>query len=428
MTKSVKDVVVLGGGLAGCTLAYLLKERGYNVVLVEKEEELGGLCLTRQFGGINHEFGPHVLYAEHSSKEQKFFEKFLNNKEHTFFPLLSIDGTLNSLCDFPVTAANILKIPAEDHEQAIEELYEIDLDKPCFSNFSEYVISRVGRTVYKYFFENYNKKQWGIDPIDMDSEWAKFRNLSLRKRGLGMFGDKWQGHPGSYNRLFEKLTSDVEVKKMRVIGAHRNKKFIDSIKTEDGVIKGDFFFSTIPIELLFEAEGLLPYRGVVKYFFLLDSSRVMSSYLTTFPNHYSFTRIVDYRSQSLQEHKYSLISFAFPFDANQNHPSFQVWRKEAEEFIKRNLKSKIVDSFYTEKHYVYPIATFQNINLFKGLLSKLSECENIMTIGRLGLYSYISMDSCVHQCFAIMETLSSWKRFSILEKMNCYDKIRQRLS
>ncbi|MDD4957086.1 MAG: FAD-dependent oxidoreductase [Candidatus Omnitrophica bacterium] len=425
----MKDIVVLGGGLAGCTLGYLLKRAGYNVTIVEKNEYMGGLCHTGDFHGVNYEFGPHVLYAEPGSEEEIFFRKFLDNREHRFFPLLSIDGSLDDLADFPVTAANVLKLPLEDREKAVEELYHVNLEKPSHENFQKYVISRVGATMYRYFFENYNKKQWGIDPVDMDIEWARFRNLALREKGKGMFGDKWQGHPGSYKPLFDKLLDGINVVKAYVSSAEWAPKRIKSVDTDKGKIEGDFFFSTVPIERLFGASCLLPYRGILKWYFLLGGGVSMSSYVTTFPNNYSFTRIVDYRSQSLQEHGDSLVSFAFPFNAHkQEELSPDALKTEAEDFLSSRMGADIKDSFSVRKDHVYPVATFQNIRLFKGLLSKLSECDNVMSVGRLGLYSYISMDTCVGQCLKIMDEFEKWPELGIVERMEHYDSIRQKLS
>ena len=85
------NIVILGGGLSGCSLAYLLHEKhpDYDITLIEKQKETGGLCRTFEHVGIKYEYGPHILYS-HSDKLKRFFEQFLQNKEHPFYQYLSV--------------------------------------------------------------------------------------------------------------------------------------------------------------------------------------------------------------------------------------------------------------------------------------------------------------------------------------------------
>ena len=52
-----KKVIVLGGGPAGCTTAYELMNRGYDVTLIEPLNQLGGHVLTIRKGKTVHEYG-----------------------------------------------------------------------------------------------------------------------------------------------------------------------------------------------------------------------------------------------------------------------------------------------------------------------------------------------------------------------------------
>lgn len=42
------NVLVVGAGITGCTLAFLMKERGHNVFIKEKQSHIGGLCYTKR--------------------------------------------------------------------------------------------------------------------------------------------------------------------------------------------------------------------------------------------------------------------------------------------------------------------------------------------------------------------------------------------
>jgi protoporphyrinogen oxidase len=57
-----KKVLVLGGGVAGSSMAYYLSERGYDVTVVEKNSRVGGLARTCYYAGHPYEFGPHIWF------------------------------------------------------------------------------------------------------------------------------------------------------------------------------------------------------------------------------------------------------------------------------------------------------------------------------------------------------------------------------
>ena len=55
-------ILVLGGGVAGSSIAYFLTERGYEVTLIEQRSKVGGLARTCHYGGHPYEFGPHIWF------------------------------------------------------------------------------------------------------------------------------------------------------------------------------------------------------------------------------------------------------------------------------------------------------------------------------------------------------------------------------
>ena len=57
-----KKVLILGGGVAGSSMAYYLTEKGYEVTLVDKNSRVGGLARTCYYSGHPYEFGPHIWF------------------------------------------------------------------------------------------------------------------------------------------------------------------------------------------------------------------------------------------------------------------------------------------------------------------------------------------------------------------------------
>ena len=66
-TPTTVTVAVIGAGITGLTCAWHLRKRGVNVVLLEKEDRIGGLIKTVEEDGFVFESGPNtgvVKYPE----------------------------------------------------------------------------------------------------------------------------------------------------------------------------------------------------------------------------------------------------------------------------------------------------------------------------------------------------------------------------
>ena len=57
-----KKILVLGGGVAGSSIAYYLSEKGYDVTVIERNSKVGGLARTCEYSGHPYEFGPHIWF------------------------------------------------------------------------------------------------------------------------------------------------------------------------------------------------------------------------------------------------------------------------------------------------------------------------------------------------------------------------------
>lgn len=412
---------IIGGGLAGTTMAYLLKQRDpeSNVVLYEQESSVGGLCRTfSTCEGIDYELGPHVLYSA-SNELKEFFERFLKNKEKKYYQYLSIDGSLENPYHFPVTTQDVIRLDPK----AAAELYHINLESPDFSNFENYLISRVGKTAYEAFFKNYNIKQWKIHPKHMECEWARQRRMVLRDFVEPVFGKKWQGHPGSYTPLFEGLIKDIQIIHEKVLKISES-----TVVTADSAVAYDFIINTAPIDMLFGEQDSLEYRGICWLFALLDIDYALPTYLMSFPNNYNFTRIMEYKHQSQQEAPgKTLISFDFPFNGSseKDYPT-EEYIQEAKCFLNKFFPGKTSRVFTERKNLVYPVSESSSLKSFWSMIERVAEHSNVVTLGRLGLYSYISMDTCIAQCQEALPVIDNWGSMSKEERIGFYRKLRQK--
>ena len=112
-TENIYDAVVVGGGLAGLSAAYHLKnELGENakIILLEKENRLGGRILTRKFGEYSYELGatfgysptlvpknfelPEMIVAPNSYGEYQDGKLEFSNKMYANFQFLTSESNM----------------------------------------------------------------------------------------------------------------------------------------------------------------------------------------------------------------------------------------------------------------------------------------------------------------------------------------------
>ncbi len=410
------NALILGGGPAGCAAAYELRAAGVVEITIAEREALGGCARTQRYEGIPYEFGPQVMYTDEEPLRE-VFERFLRQTppptdDGEYHPKVSIDGTLDDPHDFPITVANVLKLP--DPARAIYELYQVNLEKPDYTSFESYIISRIGRTLYETYVRNYNLKQWKIPPSEMDAEWARFRTLTLRERP-DMFRGRWQGHPGDYNPLWEGLAAGARV----VRGEAAVSADFQRVSVDGDPVEADLIVSTLPLSADLEF-----INTCILYVVVRSEAEVMPSYATSFPNHYGFVRVMDYRQQYRVDSELALLDFEFPWVGVCEE---QKYREEAEWFCRNVLRREILESWVWNKERVYPVATRKNLARVEAQLERAA-ASRVIPIGRAGVHAYCSKDTCLRMAKIVASNLDAVRSGDPARKLAVLRTLREKLN
>src|SRR6185503_5364839 len=76
------------------------------------------------------------------------------------------------------------------------------------------VISKVGRELYEKFFRGYTRKQWGIDPSELDAS-VTARVPTRTNRDSRYFTDSYQAMPlRGFTRMFENMLDHKNIRIM----------------------------------------------------------------------------------------------------------------------------------------------------------------------------------------------------------------------
>lgn len=395
-----KKVIIVGGGVTGGTLAWILKRLGAHPVVIESESSIGGIGKSFFMNNLAYEFGPHILHAKKETTIN-FYKRF-GVIPVEYYAKMSIDDTFNGLVDFPYSLDTVFQLPREIGKQVVLDLFNSDKKNVDFNNIETYLSSILGPTLYENYNKGYTRKFWGKDPREIPANgaatWINFRTNDKR---LFM---EWQGYPeGSFVKFFEDLYRGTEVIHAAFLNLEKTENKITGINTTSGKISGDFVISTISPELIFPELGImLPYIGKVFVAIEVNKNQIFEKDVGAiyFPNKWRFNRVCEYPIIRDSEN-HTILGFefnTFPWDGLElDFLSYEMHCREA-------LKSmEDVEIVNTKVHYekkIYPIRSEVELKKFESYVKEEERYENFLMTGRLGAFRYVNMNDCIEMAFS----------------------------
>jgi len=163
------DLVVVGSGLFGLTVAEQAAGRGLDVVVLDRRDHVGGNAwsdIDPATGIEVHRYGAHLFHTSNARVWDYVnrFTSFTSYQHRVWtvhggevFPLPINLGTVNQFF-----RANLG--PAEAAALVAEQAAELTGEP---ANLEEKAISLIGRPLYEAFIKGYTAKQWQTDPRDL---------------------------------------------------------------------------------------------------------------------------------------------------------------------------------------------------------------------------------------------------------------------
>jgi UDP-galactopyranose mutase len=344
------DYVIVGAGFAGSTLAErLANDGGKRVLLLDKRPHIGGNAYDYydEHGILVHKYGPHIFHTN-SAEVFGYLSAFTKWRRYEHRVLASVDGRL---------------VPMPINLDTINELYGLSLTSQDVDEFlasvaepiercrtsEDVVVSKVGRDLYEKFFRNYTRKQWGLDPSELDAS-VTSRVPTRTNRDPRYFTDRFQAMPlHGYTRMFENMLDHPNVKIMLNT---------DYREVRD-LFPGAEVIYTGPVDEYFGFRyGKLPYRSLRFEFETADQEVVQPAPVINFPNEHAYTRSTEFKYLTGQEHRKSTLVREFPTD--QGDPYYPVPRPENGALYKRY---KALADAARGVHFVGRLATYKYYNM-----------------------------------------------------------------
>jgi len=367
------DFMIVGAGFAGSVLAdRLAREAGMRVLICDVRPHIGGNAYDEynDDGILIHRYGPHIFHT--NSKEVfDYLSLFTAWRPYQHRVKAHVDGMLVPM---PINLDTInmlygLNLTAFDVDDFLKSLAE-PRDQICTSE--DVVISKVGKELYKKFFQGYTRKQWGLDPSELDAS-VTARVPTRTNRDDRYFTDTYQAMPlHGYTRMFEKMLDHPNIKIMLNTDY---REIVDLIPYRAMIYTG-------PVDSFFDnCYGKLPYRSLE---FVHETHSVpiyQPAPVVNYPNDNAYTRITEFKYLTGQEHAKTSIVYEYP---------------------------------QAEGDPYYPVPRPENALLYQKYKALADAMPNVYFVGRLATYKYYNMDQVVAQALKTYRTISA--QFALLEK------------
>ena len=358
------DWLIVGAGFAGSVLAERLASvRGDKVLVIDRRDHVGGNAYDRPNadGLLIHQYGPHIF---HTNSEAIFrhLSRFTEWRKYEHRVLAKVDGqevpipinldTVNRLYGLNLTSE---ELPTWFAARA-EKVDEIKTSE-------DVVVSVVGRELYEKFFQGYTRKQWGMDPSELDKS-VTARVPTRTNRDDRYFTDTFQYMPKhGYTRMFEAMLDHPN------ITVRTGTDFAD---VRDSVAYKRVIW-TGPVDEYFGFRfGKLPYRSLQFRHDTLDQEQALPCGTVNYPQTEDFTRVSEYKHMTGQKHPKTAITYEYP--------------------------SATGDPYY-------PIPRPENAELYKKYERLALATPNVWFVGRLATYRYYNMDQVTGQALATFKRI-----------------------
>lgn len=363
------DYLIVGAGFAGSVLAErLARGSGKKVLICDKRSHIAGNAFDyyNDDGILIHKYGPHIFHTN-SAEVFQYLSRFTEWREYQHRVLASVDGMLVPI---PINLDTInrlfgLSLNSMEVKDFFEQVRE---KKDVIKTSEDVVVNAVGRELYEKFFKNYTKKQWDLDPSELDAS-VTARVPTRTNRDDRYFTDTFQAMPKcGYTRMFENMLDSPNIKIMLNCDY---REIVEQIGFKQMIYTG-------PVDSFFDyCYGRLPYRSLEFKHETHDYETFQQAPVVNFPNDQAFTRITEFKYLTGQQHRKTSIVYEYP--RAEGDPYYPIPRKENATLY---AKYRALADVQPKVRFVGRLATYKYYNMDQIVAQALTEYGKIVGMGR----------------------------------------------
>jgi protoporphyrinogen oxidase len=406
--------VILGAGITGLSVAYHLKEKNKDFIIIEKEKIPGGLCRNINIEGYTFNYTGHFLHCK-TSYVQKLARELIPDiktiKRNSYVYLNK------KIIPYPIQSNKRYL----SHGTRIKSFLSYLLrSKKKPENLGDWFVYNFGREMYKIFFLPYNEKLWNYSLKDISPDFLKDyvpKKSSSFSEKVSEYNTEFLYPEKGIGALVSSLAENIQI-------SHGEVKRIEKDYVYSGGrrIKYENIISTIPLpELLkmlylnggkYKIKGNLIWNSVLCINIGIKGELSFSNSAKSFKNndldpskfhwmYFSDRKIPFYRIGSLS----NISKLLVPEDHSSLWVEVSYRESKPDESIVdaviKNLeqiglikKEAIEHISKFDIPYAYPIYDKSKENIIKEIQNFLKK-HNIILAGRFGSWKYSYMEESI---------------------------------
>ncbi|MFA6888321.1 MAG: FAD-dependent oxidoreductase [Candidatus Woesearchaeota archaeon] len=433
----VKPFIVLGAGITGLATAWKLSEAGLPVIVLEKNNTIGGMAGTFRHKEYLLDYGPHKIYSQ-----LKIFEKI---KDFLAEDLLTVKKSSKirlsgkylpypfGIKDLLLTLNPMIAIGCGATYGTTSFLNLIRTkEDTCYE---DYIINRFGKGTYNLVFGPYAEKAWG-NPKHLDKSLAKSRIVipslieMIKRMIMGDQGKKELSasvffypkygaveiaekmkttiEKNGNNIFYEATPLNIEIKNNTAIAIeyeHNGKKHKQEIQGIISTIPMREYVKLIPntFKNNNNTTAQLQFRKLILLYIEVNKKRVFPENWIFFPEKkYIFNRLSEQKGFSEHMGPENTTVLCVEITVDKTDPFTKLTNKELFAKIINQLEEckilkeeDVLDYWKKEIEDGYPIYHNNYQEAVETYLSDVESVENAFSIGRQGMFNYVGCIDCI---------------------------------
>jgi protoporphyrinogen oxidase len=418
---------ILGGGLSGLTLGYLLSQKDIDFEILEKDCECGGLMRTREDAGFTFDCaGSHIIFSRNEESLNFILNLLQNNKVRTRRETRVLYDGRYVKYPFENGLSDLSKNDNFDclfsFVQNLIKKEKGEIGKPV--NLQEWFYYTFGSGISEKYLIPYNEKIWKFPTDQMGLDWVErvpdppMGDIIKSSLGIETEGYRHQlffyyprvGGIQAIIKVFEEEIKEHIVTNFEITQVNKvNKWSVSDGKQEK---QFDKIVSTIPIQNLInvmnapknekKAVDNLKYNSLICVMIGLNSEKLndlswlyipdkeILTHRISFPSNYSPKVAPKGKSAVLAE-----------ITCDKNSSLWNMSDNELKEKVIENLyllkiidKSDVCFAEVSRSEYAYVISDLdykKNLTIAQDYAAE----QGLNLLGRFGEFKYMNMDECI---------------------------------